>query len=449
MKVVVTGGSGQLGSLVLARLAAHRKVKRVVALDLTPPTVASAKLDWKIADLRDPGLDRHFEGADALMHFAFVVARRVPPEVRHAVNVEGSRRMFEYAARAGLRTVVYSSSISAYGHDPARREPLREDSPRTRWTGLPYASDKFEVEAFLDEFEPSHPELRIVRLRPAILVGRRITHEIAGGLAKRRLVEVSPNPMPLVWDEDVADAAMAALERDVRGAFNLAADEQRPASELARATGFRLVRLPRGLLMAAAPVLGRLVDTDASWFGAGDAYFPASSERARSELGWKPVCPTAVDVLRHFDAVTPKKLDPALATYFRLVDLVGRRVPPDLPDDAKRVKLQIHLGLSGPRGGDFTWAIDQGKVRMGRGIPRPPDAALSLSPETLLALLTGEDDLSTARMAGRVRLTGEPTAGLAFAGFVTVFRNNVAKQGLEGRVARGFERWFSRKGSET
>src|SRR5262245_39618091 len=34
MKVVVTGGSGQLGSLVLERLVSQRKIKKVVSLDL-------------------------------------------------------------------------------------------------------------------------------------------------------------------------------------------------------------------------------------------------------------------------------------------------------------------------------------------------------------------------------------------------------------------------------
>lgn len=37
MKVVVTGGSGQLGTLVLRRLIALRRVERIVSLDLEPP----------------------------------------------------------------------------------------------------------------------------------------------------------------------------------------------------------------------------------------------------------------------------------------------------------------------------------------------------------------------------------------------------------------------------
>ena len=65
MRIVVIGGSGQLGSCVLRRLLADRAVRSVVSLDVRPPRIASGKLDARTADVRDPDLARHFEGADA------------------------------------------------------------------------------------------------------------------------------------------------------------------------------------------------------------------------------------------------------------------------------------------------------------------------------------------------------------------------------------------------
>ena len=51
-------------------------MKSLVALDLLPPAVvASPKLTWTIADVRDPGLERHFEGADAIIHLAPITGR--------------------------------------------------------------------------------------------------------------------------------------------------------------------------------------------------------------------------------------------------------------------------------------------------------------------------------------------------------------------------------------
>src|SRR5581483_8143298 len=129
MKVVVTGGSGQLGTLVLDRLVADRKIKKIVSLDLVPPTVPSTRIDWRIADLRDPGLERHMEGADALVHLAFIVMPRATAETMYAVNVEGSRRIFAAAAQHGLARIVYASSVAAYGTEPAPQGVIDETAP--------------------------------------------------------------------------------------------------------------------------------------------------------------------------------------------------------------------------------------------------------------------------------------------------------------------------------
>ncbi len=53
MKIAVTGGSGQLGTLVLRRLIANKAIKEVVTIDLRPPVVAGAKIHTIKADIRD------------------------------------------------------------------------------------------------------------------------------------------------------------------------------------------------------------------------------------------------------------------------------------------------------------------------------------------------------------------------------------------------------------
>jgi nucleoside-diphosphate-sugar epimerase len=157
MKVVVTGGSGQVGSVVLERLAAQRKVKRIVSLDLVPPRVASPKVEYRIADIRDPGLERHLEGAQALVHLAFIVTAPASSEAMHTVNVEGSRRLFEAASLHGLQRVVYTSSVAAYGLFSDHPGPIAETAPRRRTGFLTYADNKYDVEEFLDRFEREHP----------------------------------------------------------------------------------------------------------------------------------------------------------------------------------------------------------------------------------------------------------------------------------------------------
>src|SRR5205807_1947458 len=93
--------------------------------------------------------------------------------------------------------------------------------------------------------------------------------------------------LPMVWNEDVADAILLALQKQARGAFILSADEQLPAAELARAAGLPNVRIPRWSALALARVspllakLGLMGEIDRAWVEANDAPLIFKSDKAR------------------------------------------------------------------------------------------------------------------------------------------------------------------------
>jgi len=451
MRVVVTGGAGQLGSRVLRRLAADRKVKGITSIDLRPVAVASPKVQAIAADVRDPDLARHLQGHDALVHLAFVVTEARPREEVEDINVRGSGNVFEAAASAGIAQIVYSSSIAAYGVVPGHPEPITEETPRVFQKDFAYSATKFEVEALLDRFQLEHPNIAVARLRPAILVGFDMEHSMGDGLRKRQLVELDKAPLPIVWDEDVAEAAALALAKNARGAFNLAADDALPVRELARRTGLRAVSVPRAIARAAvraSPFLARLGigrATDPAWLESTGVRMIISSERAKRELEWRPRCPTAVDVILRHKAEVPRKLDRRIGFFFRTVERASQKRE---PDDARAASLRVHLRLTGPDGGDLTIRFEKGRVAVQRGVPRPPDATLVLSTATLRRLLAGQADVTSAQMMGQVRLDGDPTAVMVLGGIVAAFRAAGEEPGLRGAFARRLTSWFSQPREE-
>ena len=71
-----------------------------------------------------------------------------------------------------------------------------------------------------------------------------------------------------------------------------------------------------------------------------------SGEKARRELGWKPRCAKAVEVVKRQVETVPRKLDRRLSLLFRAVDRASRREPPR--PDLAGYETTIHLELSGP-----------------------------------------------------------------------------------------------------
>jgi nucleoside-diphosphate-sugar epimerase/putative sterol carrier protein len=442
VRVAVTGGSGQLGTLLLRRLADDRRVKEIVALDLRPPLIVSGKLRDVRADVRDPGIGEHLRGCEALIHLAFLVAKRGARSLQDDVNVRGSANVFRAALASGVRRILHASSVAAYGVVPGLPRPVTEETPRVRQPDFWYGCAKHDVEADLDALERDHPELSVTRFRPAILIGRRMEHRL--GSALRHGLLPRTGPLPVVWDEDVADAFLLALRTEAKGAFNLAADEPLPSAELAKEGGLRLLRLPRGPLRAlerAAEALHLLAPADPGWLAASGLALVYSSEKAKRELGWKPRCPTAREVIRCYAANVPRKVDRRIAFWARVVDRASRAGPGRV--ELKGYDATVHLDLTGPGGGDFTLRVAEERVRLRAGVPRPANATVSMKAATLLDLLAGRGDLAAAQLTGKIRIDGQGHAGLVLGGLVAGFRDAGRLPGWRGFTARRLQRWIA------
>ncbi len=450
MRVVVTGGAGQLGSLVLRRLIEDRTVTAVRCLDVRPPLVAGSKLDYLESDVRDPDIGAYLEGFDALVHLA-AIRRENDPELARSVNVDGSRNILESAVQAGIRRIVFGSSVAAYGLVHDHELPLTEDSPRRYQPDFTYAATKYEAEAFLDGFERQHPELSVIRLRPSVMVGMRMEHPIGDRFRRRIVMDSEGSPIPVVWDEDVADAVMLSLKSQdgLRGAFNLSADEPLAPHEVARVAHLHLVRVPRALVVATARIhpflawlTGQQPPMDPAWVRTSNVPMVVSCARARDVLGWNPVAPSAREVWKRFAESVPYRTDGRILFFSASVNLAARR----------RAALAlmghnawIHLALTGVNGGDFTLAVHDGRLRMYRGIPRPPTAVVEMPAMFFLDLLSGKKDFSAARTTGRVRVEGDEqgTATNLLRGLIESFRGTTVDR--DGRSSRLLGTWMARR----
>src|SRR5204862_2475306 len=106
-----------------------------------------------------------FEGADAVVHLAWLIQPARDRELTRRVNVDGSVRVFHAAADAGVPALVHASSVGIYAPAPKDRA-VDESWPATGVSTSFYARDKAACEQALDALEAERPGLRIARLRP-------------------------------------------------------------------------------------------------------------------------------------------------------------------------------------------------------------------------------------------------------------------------------------------
>ena len=303
MRVVVVGASGNVGTSVLRALSSEPAVDSVLGIARRIPKQSFPKTEWRQADIARSALRPLFQGADAVVHLAWLIQPARNKQLLHEVNVEGSARVFRAAAASGVTTVVYASSIGAYAPGPKDRA-VDESWPTTGIQSSFYARHKAEVERLLDRFEDEHPGIRVVRLRPGLIFKREAASGIrrlfAGPLLpnfllRRQLIPVVPAHERLVFQAvhsyDAGEAYRLALVNEgARGAYNIAADPVLDPDELARALEARKLRVPRALLRGGATLSYglRLQPSEPGWVDMALAIPVMDTTRARTELGWQP-----------------------------------------------------------------------------------------------------------------------------------------------------------------
>lgn len=302
MRVVVVGATGNVGTSLLAALGEEPGVQEIVGVARRLPRIALHKVTWRAADITTSRLEGIFEGADAVVHLAWLIQPSRDERVTRAVNVEGSGRVFDAVARARVPALIYASSVGAYAPGPVDRA-VDESWPVTGVPSSFYSRHKAQTESMLDRFEQADPEIRVVRMRPALIFKRSAATEI------RRLFIGPFLPSPLVRPEwlpllplprglrtqavhslDVGEAYRRAIVRPVRGAFNIAAEPVIDGDSLARALDARPVALPPSALRALAWASWklRLQPTSPGWLDMGIALPLMDCARAERELGWSP-----------------------------------------------------------------------------------------------------------------------------------------------------------------
>ena len=313
LSVAVTGPTGDLGGAIVTALERSRRVGRIVGMarrPFDPEERGWRKTEYRQGDVTDAKSVRELvKGADAVVHLSFAIL--TAGDATRELNVDGSRRVFEEAARAGAERICYASSVAAYGFHDDNPDWLTEDVPPRGSQEHPYSQQKAEVEQVLGEVLLRKRKTSAYVFRPCIVSGpsaRTFLEEIP----YYRLSEAMPEPvsrllssMPvlkpvvpdpgirfqLVHEDDVASVFVAGvLGRGEPGPYNLAGRGTMTMSGLAAALDWYSVPVPGIAVDAAAEVATRMpfAPDSVAWIHSARKPVLMKTERARKQLRWHP-----------------------------------------------------------------------------------------------------------------------------------------------------------------
>lgn len=231
--IVVTGGAGFIGAALVSALV-EAGAKRVVVIDdlrageLSRLSAAREVLVHRhsLGSASDGALDAVLEGGDVLFHFAAEKHNQAKDEPRRILetNVLGTQSLFDRSRAAGIRKIVFASSLFAYGR--MNGSPLVE-TERAEPTTV-YGASKLCGEHLLATLAREHG-VDAVSLRFFFVYGPK---QFAGmgykSVILRSIERLSRGEAPVVFGDgaqaldyvfvdDAVRATIAAMESEVTG----------------------------------------------------------------------------------------------------------------------------------------------------------------------------------------------------------------------------------------
>ncbi|HUY28311.1 MAG TPA: hopanoid-associated sugar epimerase [Candidatus Binataceae bacterium] len=304
---MVTGANGFVGChVVRALLARGDRVRAMVREGADIAALAGLEVELARGDARDrAALERAVSGCDQVYHVAADYRLWVPdPAAMYASNVDGTRNVIEAAHAAGVRRIVYTSTVGALGipHGGVGTE----DTPVTL-ADMPghYKRSKFLAQQVaLDAARAGAP---VVIVNPSTPVGAldlkpTPTGRIIRDFLDRRMPAYMDTGLNLVDVEDCARGHLLAAERGrigekyILGGENLTLKEM--LEHLARLSGMRAprVRIPYAVAFGfalGAEAVARAVTHRAPRASLTEVRMARKrmffdSSKARRELGYAP-----------------------------------------------------------------------------------------------------------------------------------------------------------------
>ncbi|MBW2732793.1 MAG: NAD-dependent epimerase/dehydratase family protein [Deltaproteobacteria bacterium] len=309
--VLITGIAGGLAQLVGERL--HALGYEIVGVDYRrephldfPATIYRASYNkTKIEDI----IRRH--RPTHVLHLGRVGNLKEQLGKRFDLNVLGSRKVMDLAARYGARRLLVLSTFHIYGAHPHNHIPIFEDEPLRAGTGFPQIADAIQLDNQAVLWMYRHAECRTAILRPCNVVGPDVGNAISGYLRSDPVpVILGFDPMvQLIHQDDLVEALVRVTEGRATGIFNVVGKGTIPLRDALRVGGGHQIPVPSSVAMGVLK-LAQVVGAALPPYLVNFLKYPCiiSDEAIRETFNWAPrvdqreAVRSTIEGARHVDA---------------------------------------------------------------------------------------------------------------------------------------------------
>lgn len=290
--VAITGINSYFASTLLPHLQNDPDIEKIIGIDVTPWRGGYDKVRFYREDVRNPILFDLLKGVDVVYHLAFIVDEIQDKNLTHDINVNGSMNVFKACAENKVKKLIYNSSTTVYGSHEDNVIGFTEESRIKENKDSYYNSSKVQVEKYIDTFRKEQKDMVVTIVRPGLLVGPRVNNIFSKlwsfKVTALAMGNVSHNQF--IHEDDLGEALYLTYKKDLRGIYNVCADDAVSTKWCFNEAGAKVVMLPEPILKLVANIAFklRLFPVSGGWVSVSKYTIFVSSEKFKKATGWKP-----------------------------------------------------------------------------------------------------------------------------------------------------------------
>jgi UDP-glucose 4-epimerase len=307
--ILVTGATGAVGPQIVSRLVKERYQVRTLSLDPPPEGIWSDSVEVRTGDVTNPAFVLEaMQGVDAVVHLAALLHIVNPPDSLRdhyrKINVGGTRTVVDAAVKANVRRLLFFSTIAVYGNTKGQIvDEQTQPHPDTYYARTKVDAEKIVLAAKNSARQPIGTVLRLGAVYGSRIKGN--YRQLLIALERGRFLPIGKgrNRRTLIYDKDVANAAILALNHPAAGGrvYNVSDGHYHTLveiiTEMCKALGrkpprFSIpaapVRVTAGVLENAAKIIGFTFPLNRATIDKYLEDIAVDSRLIQTELGFKP-----------------------------------------------------------------------------------------------------------------------------------------------------------------
>ena len=265
-RILITGGSGNLGNKLIVNLLASFNKVEIHVVDIKKSLILDNRVFHHKIDIRSSDLENIIlkYKIEIVYHLIAIISEtKLPYETVNDIEINGLKNILKIIPKSNVKHFIFTSSASVYGFKEGLPELIEENQKLCNKHIIQYSKNKVKAENMITNFNRKN-NIDITILRTCSILGNKGKNIVNKWFTRRTIIGLKnfKSPFCFIWDEELAICLNEVMQRKIIGTYNISSEGHITLKRMAELQNKRYIELSPFVLGKALNFTNKLSMSD-------------------------------------------------------------------------------------------------------------------------------------------------------------------------------------------